>query len=168
MHSSPGSRRSVVVLYRMAMLEGSPSADPRARRAGFAVVVAVAVVGMSTLALVGFSGATAPRLVMIEAPTSTLPAPTAMIAEADSNAAPTPTATETASGSSRPGVPSNASPPGHWQYAENGGPKFGIAGSLYTFRVAVESGLPVLVPEFTAVVDGALGDYRSWAGAGSV
>ncbi len=44
----------------------------------------------------------------------------------------------------------------------------GTAGALYTFRVAVESGLPVTVPDFTAVVDGALGDHRSWAGGGTV
>jgi Protein of unknown function (DUF3152) len=44
----------------------------------------------------------------------------------------------------------------------------GSAGAVYAFRVAVEPGLPVSVAEFTAVVDGALGDYRSWAGAGTV
>ena len=33
----------------------------------------------------------------------------------------------------------------------------GSAGAVYTFRVAVESGLPVAVPDFTAVVDSALG-----------
>ncbi len=45
---------------------------------------------------------------------------------------------------------------------------FGSAGAVYTFRVAVESDLPVTVPEFTGVVDTALGDYRGWAGAGTV
>jgi hypothetical protein len=38
---------------------------------------------------------------------------------------------------------------------------------VYTYRVAVESGLPVSPSDFAGAVDGALGDFRSWTGAGS-
>jgi Protein of unknown function (DUF3152) len=145
-----------------------PWPDPRVRRAGVSVVVAMVALGMTTSALVGFSDAPTPRLTMIEAGQSTAPAPSDPAAPASSDAEPTPAATEHAAGSGQPGVPSNGSPPGQWQYADDSGPMLGGAGALYTFRVAVEAGLPVSVGEFTAVVDGALGDYRGWAGAGTV
>jgi cell division septation protein DedD len=123
---------------------------------------------MTASSLVGFSYPTTPRLAMIEAHPSTMAAPSPTTAQASSDAAPTPTTTQTATGSGQPGAAGNGSPPGQWQYAEDSGSMIGTAGAVWTFRVAVESGLPVSVSEFTAAVDGALGDYRSWAGAGTV
>jgi hypothetical protein len=139
------------------------------RRARVAVV-AVLLVGLTASALSGFSSTTTPRLGLIEAaPTSLQISPTPVVeAAADAAPTPTPTATETATGNVQPGVAGNGSPPGQWQYADGSGPMFGTGGAVWTYRVAVESGVPVSVPEFTAAVDGALGDYRGWAGAGTL
>jgi len=57
--------------------------------------------------------------------------------------------------------------PGTWQYA-SGGPTFGRAGGVRTYRVAVESTVPVSVDSFTAVVDSALGESRGWTGNGTL
>ncbi len=137
------------VLVRLAAVARAfPSADPRARRLGIAFVVAVALVGTTTFSIVGCSDAARPRLAMINALPSTRPAPSSTAAPASSHTTPTPTATDTATragGSGQPGAAAAGSPPGQWQYAEDSGPMFGSAGAVYTFRVAVESGLPVTV-----------------------
>jgi hypothetical protein len=56
---------------------------------------------------------------------------------------------------------------GTWQYAP-GGPTFGRSGAVRSFRVAVESTVPVPVESFTAVVDSALGDPRGWTSTGNL
>ena len=63
-------------------------------------------------------------------------------------------------------VGSNPAPgSGQWEYA-GAGPTLGYAGQVWTYRVAVEVGLPVSLAEFTALVDATLGDPRGWAGRG--
>jgi len=57
---------------------------------------------------------------------------------------------------------------GQWRYASPAGPVVGTAGPLRTFRVAVESGLPVTLGQFTDLVDSTLGDPRSWIVGGDV
>ena len=142
------------------------TSEPRARRIGFTVVIAMILTAMITSAMLGCSGRPTPRLAAI----SGLPlAETSNPALAP--APPTTTGTGTApstGGSRQTGPDANVSPPGIWQYAQDSGPMFGHAGAVYTFRVAVESGLPVSVPDFTAAVDSALGDYRSWTGGGAL
>jgi hypothetical protein len=44
----------------------------------------------------------------------------------------------------------------------------GSRGTQYRFRLAVEEGVPVAVTEFTSLVEGTLGDSRSWIAGGSV
>ena len=51
---------------------------------------------------------------------------------------------------------------GRWQYPDRIGPVLGTAGPLLRYRVAVQTTLPVAVPEFTGVVDSTLADPRSW------
>jgi hypothetical protein len=57
---------------------------------------------------------------------------------------------------------------GQWLYPDSTGPVLGLSGPLLRFRIAVEQGLSVPVPEFTAVVDSTLGDGRSWIAGGDV
>jgi hypothetical protein len=80
---------------------------------------------------------------------------------------PTPSAPAPAvNGTGGPIVAGNPAPgSGRWEYAGDG-PGFGFAGPVWTYRVAVEVGLPVSLGEFTALVDAALGDPRSWTGMG--
>ncbi|HEY7222385.1 MAG TPA: DUF3152 domain-containing protein [Micromonosporaceae bacterium] len=55
---------------------------------------------------------------------------------------------------------------GTWGYANGTGPLLGTKGSVLTYRVAVEDGLPISVAAFTAMVDDDLGDPRGWTGNG--
>lgn len=83
----------------------------------------------------------------------------------DPSATPEPSATP-ASGDGPVVVGSNPPPgSGQWEYA-GAGPTLGYAGPIWTYRVAVEVGLPVSLSEFTALVDATLGDPRGWTGAG--
>jgi hypothetical protein len=45
---------------------------------------------------------------------------------------------------------------------------FGTGGTLRTYRVAVETGVPVSPEEFAQAVDTTLSDPRSWTGGGSI
>jgi hypothetical protein len=56
--------------------------------------------------------------------------------------------------------------PGTWRYAGTRGPVFGSGGPIRTYRVAVETGVPDDVEDFTEDVDGVLGDPRSWTAGG--
>jgi hypothetical protein len=58
--------------------------------------------------------------------------------------------------------------PGTWQYADAQGPVLGAAGPLHRFRVAVETGIPYPVRDFTAKIEQTLGDPRSWIAGGTV
>jgi len=113
----------------------------------------------------------APRLAMIDESRSETPGPSAPATAAPPSPDPTPNATAKPVAHGSGHVNENTgtgSAPGTWQFANGSGPVWGTAGPVYSFRVAVESGLPVSVSEFTGVVDGALGDWRSWAGAGTL
>jgi hypothetical protein len=58
--------------------------------------------------------------------------------------------------------------PGTYLYASGGSPVLGTAGPLRTFRVAVETGVPVPVDDFARMVDETLGDGRSWIAGNDV
>lgn len=82
--------------------------------------------------------------------------------------APTPSATPTPSPTPTP-VPTYAEKgPGTYAYAQGDGPVLGSAGTLRRFRVAVETGIPVPVEEFTGLVESTLGDPRSWIAGNDV
>jgi hypothetical protein len=59
-----------------------------------------------------------------------------------------------------PAYPSTG--PGTYTFATGSGPVFGSAGPVRRYRVAVETGAPVSLVEFTTLVDATLGDNRSW------
>jgi hypothetical protein len=63
-------------------------------------------------------------------------------------------------GNAPPPYPSTG--PGTYVYATGSGPVLGSAGPVRRYRVAVETGAPVSLAEFTALVDATLGDRRSW------
>jgi Protein of unknown function (DUF3152) len=91
------------------------------------------------------------------------PSPTSAAATPSSPPAPSPTAP-----SSNP-VPSYAmNGPGTYVYATGSSAVMGTAGTLRTYRVAVETGVPVPVDEFAALVDRTLGDPRSWTAGNTV
>jgi hypothetical protein len=52
--------------------------------------------------------------------------------------------------------------PGTFVYAAGSSSVMGTAGTLRTYRVAIETGTPIPVDEFAALVDRTLGDPRSW------
>jgi hypothetical protein len=64
--------------------------------------------------------------------------------------------------------PSPSQTPSRWQWAPSAGPVLGTAGPLRRFQIAVERGLPVSVADLTSVVDGTLGDSRSWIAGNDV
>jgi hypothetical protein len=68
-----------------------------------------------------------------------------------------------------PVVPSYAmNGPGTYVYAAGSSPVAGTGGTPRTYRVAVETGIPVPVADFAALVDRTLADPRSWIGGGNV
>jgi Protein of unknown function (DUF3152) len=126
-----------------------------------AIVVAVASV-------VAAAGAP-PSMTLAAVPTTRAATPTPS-AHHTPSATPTPTSSTTpadnAGGGGGPIIAGNPAPgSGQWQYAGDG-PTFGFGGSMWTYRVAVEEGLPVSLGEFTAMVDATLGDPRGWTGRG--
>ena len=85
-----------------------------------------------------------------------------------SSEAPAPTPTSPPAPPS-PVVPSYAmNGPGTYVYAAGSSPVVGTGGTLRTYRVAVETGIPVPVADFAARVDRTLADPRSWIGGGDV
>jgi hypothetical protein len=58
--------------------------------------------------------------------------------------------------------------PGTYAYAGGSSAVVGTAGNLRTYRVAIETGVPVPVDQFAAVVDQTLGDPRSWIAGNNV
>src|SRR5262249_29821235 len=84
------------------------------------------------------------------------------------SAAPTPSPTPSTTPSPT-GPPTYAmNGPGTYVYAGGQSPVMGTAGTLRTYRVAIETGTPVPVDQFAAVVDRTLGDARSWIAGGNV
>jgi hypothetical protein len=87
----------------------------------------------------------------------------------------TPTVAPTTTPPKKPSTPpktttkpaATAPAPQQWQYAP-AGPTFGTAGSLFSYRVAVETGLPVTVDEFAATVNDTLSNPQSWIAGGNV
>ncbi|MEE6260281.1 DUF3152 domain-containing protein [Plantactinospora sonchi] len=63
-------------------------------------------------------------------------------------------------------VPSSG--PGTFTYARGRGEVLGRAGTLRTYRVALERGTDEDLDEFAAKVDAALADRRSWIGSGQL
>jgi uncharacterized protein DUF3152 len=113
--------------------------------------------GLLALALV--SGGTA---YVIFKPTSgtpvfSLPGATATTTPA---ASPTPTATPSPTPTPIPSYAMNG--PGTYVYAAGQSAVFGAAGSLKTYHVAVETGIPVTPDDFAGMVDVTLSDPRSW------
>lgn len=61
-----------------------------------------------------------------------------------------------------------ASGPNTFVYASGQSAVFGSAGALSKYRVAVETGTPVAVSDFAAMVDATLSDPRSWIAGNNV
>jgi len=93
-------------------------------------------------------------------------------ATASASATPILSASPTASPSpSGEVVPANFphSGPGSWRYADSAGAVLGSAGTLRTFRLAVESNVASIdLDQVAAKVDATLGDPRSWIASGRV
>jgi hypothetical protein len=103
------------------------------------------------------------------------PAPTAPAAGGPTRQGPPSTVHSSPShGNTAPSYPANApqgyptNGPGTFEFAAGQSPVLGSSGPLRRFRVAVETGSPVPVDAFTAVVEATLGDRRSWIGGGDV
>jgi hypothetical protein len=80
----------------------------------------------------------------------------------------TPTSTSTATPTTSPSPTPTpdltfaATGPNTYVYAGGESAIFGTAGTLRTYKVAIETGIPVPVDEFAAKVDATLSDPRSW------
>jgi hypothetical protein len=61
-----------------------------------------------------------------------------------------------------------ATGPNTYVYAPGTGPVIGTAGTLYKYRVAIETGTPVPIDEFRANVENTLADPRSWIAGNNV
>lgn len=87
---------------------------------------------------------------------------------------PTPSSTPSASPSATPSAtvapPRTyaATGPNTYVYASGGSAVFGTSGALKRYRVAIETGTPVLVDEFAGMVDATLADPRSWIAGNNV
>jgi hypothetical protein len=122
------------------------------------------VLGIIVLAAAGvLAGATGVYVASRQTRAATFVAP----APGRSSGAPAPTPVPT--------TPSPVAPasyamngPGTYVYAAGSSAVMGTAGTLRTYRVAVETGVPVPVAEFAALVDRTLGDPRSWIGGNNV
>ena len=121
-------------------------------------------VAIGTVAVV-LAGATGVLLAARDTPTATVVAPPPRPTEPDE---PSPTAAPTLTPSPT-AVPSYAmNGPGTFVYAGGQSPVMGTAGALRTYRVAIETGVPVPVDDFAATVDRTLGDPRSWIAGDNV
>jgi hypothetical protein len=134
----------------------------RSRRSATAAGLTLLV----TLALVGGGGFLAARWTGSDASPSGAPAATDPLDPAD--AAPPYPVNDPEGAETKPSYGANAPPaypstgPGTYAFATGSGPVFGSAGPVRRYRVAVETGAPVSVAEFTTLVDATLGDGRSW------
>jgi hypothetical protein len=83
---------------------------------------------------------------------------------------PTPAATPTPTPIATPTAPPSyaTNGPGTYVYAGGASAVVGTAGSLRTYRVAIETGTPVPAADFAAIVDRTLGDPRSWIAGNNV
>jgi hypothetical protein len=123
-------------------------------------------VAVGTVAAV-LAGATGVILAAQDSPTATVVAPPPRPTDSDGPTAP-PTTTPTPTPSPT-GIPSYAmNGPGTYVYAGGQSAVMGTAGALRTYRVAVETGVPVQVDDFAAMVDETLGDQRSWIAGNNV
>lgn len=134
-----------------------PAAPPMRR-----LTVWWALLGLVALAVVSAGGAylyfrpTDPTPVFA-LPSVTVTPPTS---PASPSASPTPTPTP---------VPSYAmNGPGTFVYAGGESAVFGAAGQLRRYHVAIETGTPVPVDDFAALVDETLSDPRSWIAGNNV
>ena len=121
------------------------------------------MLGIVVLATAGvLAGATGVYVASRERTAATFVAP----APSHSSAAPTPTTPPPPSPTAVPSYAMNG--PGTFVYAAGSSPVIGTAGALRTYRVAVETGTPIPVGEFAALVDRTLGDPRSWIAGNNV
>jgi hypothetical protein len=81
---------------------------------------------------------------------------------------PTPTPTAGPRPTRTPARTASPTGAGTFRYAGGTGPVLGSAGTLRTFRVAVENGVAVAVDDFTGTVESTLGDPRSWVAGNTV
>jgi hypothetical protein len=140
----------------------APPGSPR-RRSGRLLTILASVL---VIAVAGGVGAYLAVGRPVSLPT-VLPGPTAT-----ANAEPSPTVEATPAPTVAPtptAPPSYATNgPGTYAYAAGLSAVFGTAGGLRTYRVAVETGVPVSVDDFAAMVDRTLSDERSWIGGANV
>lgn len=128
------------------------------------------ILGLATLGIVGWAvvpdGASAPPGDDVPAADSA-PGPPKMLVEAPAarpTPTPSPTATPTPSSTPTPEVP--ATGPGTFAVTPGQSGVAGTEGSLLTYTVEVETGLPFDPIEVAAVVDATLADPRSWIAEG--
>jgi hypothetical protein len=134
----------------------APPVPPRDRRPLLLILAGVVLLfgaGIVGIALVGRGQDGADNLAQGEA-TTPPPAPTTEAA----TVAPTTSAPRTFA----------ATGPGTYVYAPADGPVVGTAGTLYRYRVAIETGTPVPIEEFRAGVENTLADPRSWIAGNNV
>ena len=123
-------------------------------------------VAVGTVAAV-LAGAAGVILAARDTPTATVVAPPPRPSEPDGPTAPPTTApTPTPSPTAIPSYAMNG--PGTYVYAGGQSEVMGAAGALRTYRVAIETGVPVPVDDFAAMVDRTLGDPRSWIAGNNV
>jgi Protein of unknown function (DUF3152) len=128
---------------------------------GLVVLAAAVILGGATGVYVASRSSAATFVAPLQRPTPSDPpsaAPTTPSPTAAPSTAPHPTAP--------PSYAMNG--PGTYVYAGGESPVVGTAGTLRRYRVAIETGTPVPVDEFAAVVDRTLGDPRSWIAGNDV
>ncbi len=81
---------------------------------------------------------------------------------------PTDTAEPVVTPTSAPPRTYAATGPNTFVYAEGQSAIFGAAGAVSKYRVAIETGTPVPIEEFAAMVDATLSDQRSWIAGNNV
>ncbi|MGE5827276.1 MAG: DUF3152 domain-containing protein, partial [Micromonosporaceae bacterium] len=130
-----------------------------------AALLLVVGVAVGSVALFGPDGVRRPTAAAARALPHPSPSPTS-----PPPVIPSPTTTPSSTPPPKPAPPrtpskTRTSPPAGastYRYAVGTGPILGSAGTVRTFRVAVENGVGVAVEDFTATVESTLGDARSW------
>lgn len=137
-----------------------------------AAVLLAAGLAVGTVALFGPDGvrpppAAAARALLPAPPPSTAP-PVTPSPSVGPTPTPTPVLLPTHAPPKAPSRTAAPAGPGTYQYAAGTGPVLGSAGTVRTFRVAVENGVGVAVGDLSATVEATLGDPRSWVAGNTV
>jgi hypothetical protein len=132
------------------------------------LIIAGALVGLLAVAGTAFAMVNRP----IDAEIVGLPVAGLSATTSTGPGTPTPTSTLTSTPTPLPTLTAArtyaATGPNRYEYAPGQSEVFGTAGALRKYRVAIETGTPVPLLEFAAMVDATLSDPRSWIAGNDV